>query len=322
MPTEFAPGLSFVSVDVETANRSRGSICSIGYAVVLDGRIVESGKWLCRPPEPVAEFDGFNVMLHGITPEMVAGEPYFAERLDTLLHKISGRPVVAHNAGFDLGALRTACSLSGLDWPTLDYGCSLVWARRLIDSISYSLPIVAAQLGVALDAHHDAEADAVAAAGVTIALARLANVGCIADLAATVQTRLGRLTALDWVGCCGVYSGGSGHPVPPGTNPDADPCHPLYGEVMVFTGGLATMPRKEAFARAAHVGAVVHSGVTKDTTRLVIGDGFAGTSPDEFYTGKAAKAVRWREKGKPIEVLTEPEFLSYVFEEATSGTRI
>lgn len=34
------PGLDFVAVDVETANRKRGSVCSIGLARVRDGVII------------------------------------------------------------------------------------------------------------------------------------------------------------------------------------------------------------------------------------------------------------------------------------------
>lgn len=37
-------GFDFVSLDVETANYSRGSVCSIGYAVVRDGARVEQGS--------------------------------------------------------------------------------------------------------------------------------------------------------------------------------------------------------------------------------------------------------------------------------------
>jgi DNA polymerase III subunit epsilon len=58
---------------VETANRHRGSICAVGLAVVEGGMIVRKENWLCRPPDAFDWFDGFNMFLHGITPEAVAG---------------------------------------------------------------------------------------------------------------------------------------------------------------------------------------------------------------------------------------------------------
>ena len=316
-------GLDFVSLDVETANYSRGSVCSIGYAVVRNGARVEQGQWLCRPPDEVNHFEGFNVHLHGITPAMVAGQPRFEDRLRDLLDRIADYPVVAHNASFDVGAIRTACYLSDIEWPTFDYGCSLMWSRRLLDLISYSLPFVADHLDVKLDAHHDAEADAIAAADVTLALAALHDAATIDELCSKAFTRLGRLTAVDWRGCRSLNKDGGGgtKATPVEVNQDADPYHPLFGQVIAFTGALASMRRQEAFGRVAQLGAVGCKSVTKNTTLLVIGDGFAGTTPDEFWTGKALDARRWRAKGKPIQVLTEPEFLSYIAESESSGTR-
>ena len=111
--------LNFVAVDVETANAQRGSICSFGLAVVEDGNVVRTENWLTRPPSQLDWFDGVNISLHGITPDMVADAPPFAERLAQVLEVVGDRPVIAHNAGFDVGAIRQGCDADGLDWPEL-----------------------------------------------------------------------------------------------------------------------------------------------------------------------------------------------------------
>ena len=49
-----------------------------------------------------------------------------------------------------MGALREACIAVGREWPTVDYACSLVTARRSLDLISYRLPMVAEECGVDL----------------------------------------------------------------------------------------------------------------------------------------------------------------------------
>ena len=90
-------GLDFVAFDVETANSRRGSICAIGAAVVRGGVVVSTHSWLTRPPAGLDHFDGFNVGLHGITPDIVADQPAFSERLDQLLELTGGLPLVAHN---------------------------------------------------------------------------------------------------------------------------------------------------------------------------------------------------------------------------------
>jgi DNA polymerase III epsilon subunit-like protein len=51
---------------------------------------------LIRPP--VFEFWGFNVALHGITPERCEHAPGWEESLAKVLDIAAGRPLVAHNA--------------------------------------------------------------------------------------------------------------------------------------------------------------------------------------------------------------------------------
>ena len=55
--------MNFVSVDVETANWDRSSICQIGWTVVRDGEIALSDAVLI---DPETYFDPFNVDIHGI----------------------------------------------------------------------------------------------------------------------------------------------------------------------------------------------------------------------------------------------------------------
>ncbi|GAA4005395.1 hypothetical protein GCM10022247_28420 [Allokutzneria multivorans] len=296
--------LDFVALDVETANARRGSICAIGLVVVENGSIAQRYSWLCRPPESIGHFDGFNVGLHGIRPEMVAGEPRFSERLDHALAIIGDRPVIMHNAGFDTCALRQACDAEGTSWPTLRYGCTLVWARRELDLVSYRLPFVAEALGVPLESHHDAAEDAEACARIFLAMADKRGSATVEEFGTTVGARLGELRSDSWRGC---VSGSSQGLVAPIVVTDAAVDHPLHGQVIVFTGALSRR-RQDAWDAVARLGATPEPGVTKRTTRLVIGGGFTGDSQDEFMTGKAAKALKLRQKGQPIEVLTEFEF--------------
>jgi len=95
---------------------------------------------------------------------------------------------------------------------------------------------------------------------------------------------------------------------PPDPNREADPEHPLFGKVLVFTGALS-MTRAEAWEWSASVGAVPQKGVTRRTDVLVVGDGFTGESIEDFASGKAKKAIDLRAKGQMIEVMTERDFI-------------
>jgi DNA polymerase-3 subunit epsilon len=323
-------GLAFIAVDFETANHHRASICAIGYAIVRDGEVIESGGHLVQPPEEINWFDGFNVSIHGITHEMVEGQPSLADGLKWLLNKAASLPVLAHNAAFDVGAIRDACTVLGHAWPTIDYACSLAMARRALDLPSYRLPIVCHELGIHLTDHHDAGADALAAAHVVRILAQRRQQHTLDGLLHDLGIIMGSLRPSMWEGCKSTYarvvgpdgtSQGEWRKAPPGANPDADPDHALFGQCIVFTGGLGIL-RREAWDRVAYLGAQVQTGVNKNTTMLVIGDGFRGNDPREFSTGKAAKAAVWRAKGHAIEVLTEQDLGMLLHDDRTSGVPV
>lgn len=109
------------------------------------------------------------------------------------------------------------------------------------------------------------------------------------------------------------------NPVP---NPDADPSHPLFGQTVVFTGGIG-MSRQAAKERAAAFGAQTASRVSAQTTMLVVGDGFeasdvlggtpAAATPALTHR-KTKDALRRRAAGQPVALVTEAEFLQMLDE--------
>lgn len=154
-------------VDVETANSSRGSICQIGIAAFTDGRMTTSWQSLVDPEE---DFGAFNVQLHGISPETVAGAPRWAEVLPEVERLLTGASVASHT-DFDRSAMALACAKSGL--PELRYGrwidtCRI--ARATWPELpNHKLPTLARIFGIGYKAH-DALEDA-RVAGQVLAMA-------------------------------------------------------------------------------------------------------------------------------------------------------
>lgn len=167
--------LDFTAIDFETANDYRGSPCSVGLVKVRSGVVVDQAHWLIRPPAKHDYFNRFNTLLHGISAETVRNSPRWHEVLPRLLSFTDGDPLVAHNAGFDLGVIRYACIADEIHWPTFDFLCTLVLSRRAFKLPSYRLPFVTAEAGAVLEHHHDAHDDALAAAQIAIALARIVH---------------------------------------------------------------------------------------------------------------------------------------------------
>lgn len=298
---------SFCAIDFETANSFRGSPCAVGLVKVVDGQVAGTRHELMRPPEGYDDFDPFNISLHGITPEMVEGEPRFSTRLPEILAFADGLPLVAHNAAFDMGVIRDACDASDLPWPTASYACTLVLSRTTWNLLSYSLPWVAEAAGFQFGHHHDPEADARAAAAVFLAIAANHRATTFAELAKATGARLGAMTADDWNGCHQTWSGEG---EVPSANPDANPDHPFYRREIAFTGALSSMTRAIAWERVAELGAQPAAGVTKHTSILVIGyQDSRKLRPGEPLSAKARKANDLRARGQRIEILPEVDFI-------------
>lgn len=157
--------------DVETPNRRNDRVCSIAIVQTdPSGLVVERRSWLVNPE---TNFDDVNIHIHGIAPVSVRGERTLPEIWDDELHSlISGTRLVAHNAKFDLCVLSKAFEAYGVQVSRPTYADTMEMARAALRDVpNVKLPTVCERLGVSLERHHKAEADADACRGVFWSLA-------------------------------------------------------------------------------------------------------------------------------------------------------
>jgi DNA polymerase-3 subunit epsilon len=324
-------GCDFTAVDFETANGFRGSACAVGMVRVRDAQVVETARWLIRPPEGFDHFDARNVQIHGIHPDDVKEAPRFAEVYPRIEAFLGDDVFVAHNAAFDTGVIQAGLQVSGRSVSALDSVCTVKLARKTYTLASYSLPFAAEAAGFRLEDHHDPLADALACAHIGIDVTERADTGSIMDAAMALGVEKGHLNS--WAPgepqCREVVDAvgwrAAGHTLPRQPGPpwptegknlepaaDADPSNPLFGETVVFTGDLG-IPRPEAKRRAAAVGARTADRVTRATTVLVVDDGFVAEDITAGrLTRKARHALALQEQGRPVEIVSEAEFLQRV----------
>jgi DNA polymerase-3 subunit epsilon len=160
--------LDFTAIDFETANGSPASACSVGLVKVRDGQVVDRIGWFIQPPAGHDHFVDWNVRIHGITPDMVVGAPSWIDQLVDLVAFTGDDILVAHNAGFDMGVIKTACGVTEIATPAYSYMCSLQVARKTYTLDSYRLPMAAMAAGFEDFSHHDAVADSEACAAIMI----------------------------------------------------------------------------------------------------------------------------------------------------------
>ncbi len=168
--------MNFVSLDFETANHSRVSICAAGMAVFEDGKLTETPYWLVRPPKGHGWFREDFIEIHDLTHLDVLDAPEFPAIAPEFLARLTRADIViAHNATFDIGHLRATLNHFGLPRPEFDYVCTCQLARRVWPELpSHSLNALAAHIGHQFN-HHHAQADAEAAGRVLLAMMKQVN---------------------------------------------------------------------------------------------------------------------------------------------------
>lgn len=313
-------GLDFVAIDFETANASRASACAVGLAVVEDGVVTAQDSWLIRPPTEPSAFDRRNIAIHGITAaECAARGISWVETAQRLGDLTAGRVAVAHNAQFDRSVWAAANAESGLDGSTAPFCCTLELSRRAfprldIPVLDYKLNTVSAALELPPFRHHDAGADALAAALIVIELAKRGRrdelvelwpsgpkppAGPRASRAATVLTGAGYRRQ--------VTRPTSG---PSLADPSISAPSSLIGQTVLLTGELAFARRDEAHTRIEAAGGRVAKSATRALTLLVIGAGAdVRTPPLTGATNKEKGVIEKLAQGQRIAVVGEPELL-------------
>ena len=163
---------SFACFDFETTGFSpkRDRVIEVAVVTVTHGTVGPSWTSLINPGDDV-ELGATHI--HGIKRDWIRSAPSFAEIAGTLFSLLDGKVLVAHNANFDLGFLRSEMSRAQLlakgtlfpHWDTMkaaDFAPSLPASRKLVD--------VAAAFGVEIANAHQALDDALAVAEIVAAV--------------------------------------------------------------------------------------------------------------------------------------------------------
>jgi len=175
--------MRIVSLDFETANQSRVSICAAGLAVFENGVLVESPYWLVRPPKGHGWFRPDFIEIHHLTHLDVLDAPEFPAIAPELLSRFTQADlVVAHIASFDMTCLRQTLEHFGLACPNFEYACTCQLARRVWPHLpNHRLDTLAAHVGHNFT-HHHAQSDAETAGRVLLAMIKHANVTTTREL--------------------------------------------------------------------------------------------------------------------------------------------
>lgn len=159
--------MDFCAIDFETATHERHSACELGICVVENSQIVSTKTWLIKPPS-FPYFNQRNIDVHGILPNDVKDSPTFDEIWYEVQEMMYGNLMIAHNASFDAGVLRSCLDYYGMFKPNLNYLCSIQVAKKSWNYLpKYGLKHLAEHHQIKFN-HHRAGDDAEACARIAL----------------------------------------------------------------------------------------------------------------------------------------------------------
>ncbi|WP_319457612.1 MULTISPECIES: DEDDh family exonuclease [unclassified Mycobacterium] len=153
------PGAGWAVVDVETTGFRPGQARIVSVAALAvgdDGNLEGSFSTLLDPG-----VDPGPTHVHGLTTEMLEGQPTFADIVGDLVDVLAGRTLVAHNVAFDYSFLAAEAELVSAELPIDTAMCTVELSRRLRLGVeNLRLETLAAHWGVTQMRPHDALDDA------------------------------------------------------------------------------------------------------------------------------------------------------------------
>ncbi len=302
---------TFNTIDVETANADRSSICQIGIVHVRNGEIIDKWQTLVNPG---VWFDHFNTKIHGIKDQDVMDSPIMPEIRDELRQRLRGSYLVSHT-NFDQIAFERAMNKYNLEQLQVKWVDSAKIARQVWPKLfdkKYKLNHIAESLGFNFK-HHDALEDARVCAD--IVLRALSESGSdISDWHEAPERRARRPGYQAYVKAQQEYSSREtdesrgkqilfNDRIP---SLKGNPGGFLFGENILFTGGF-TKPRSRVAKMSADAGCNVVKSVTKNLTMLVVGVQDIKVLRGHKKSSKHRKCEELNAMGREIAILSEDD---------------
>lgn len=297
----------FIAIDVETANRQQSSICQIGLACFDDGALAWHWSALV---DPEGAFEPFNIDIHGITPERIAGAAKWPAVVECIAGSLEGQTIVSHTR-FDQIALAAASRRYGLGLPDCRWIDSHAIARQLWPEMSrHRLRDLCETLGIELN-HHDALSDAMACGRIIVAGMQASGL--------TLEQLIGRQPpSRPWSRHSrSDQRRGRGYQRDHSASGATE--GPLRGQVVVFTGAFEGGKRPISETAAA-AGCDVDENFAKSrTTILVVGRRDPGDWGGAEKSSKHRRAEEALAEGYKIEIMSEDQFRN-LLQRAVTGT--
>ena len=152
--------MDYVVFDLETTGLSheRDAVVEIGAVRIRAGQVIaaETFHSLVNPQRPIPFYVS---RVHGLFDRDVKNAPTISQVLPQFLEFVGTHPVVAHNANFDVGFIRSAAQRHGVQWNPVQI-CTVQLSRQAFPGVKgHKLDDLASRLNLTFTSRHRSMGD-------------------------------------------------------------------------------------------------------------------------------------------------------------------
>lgn len=301
---------NYTVIDIETTGFDYNycDIIEISAIKIRNDLEIDRFTTLVQPPEYIVfddnenehkEYvDSFVTELTGITNDMLESAPRPSEIVGDFYKFIENDILVGHNVNFDINFLYDLLESYGF-YLKNDFVDTLRISRKLFKEMKHHrLSDIAALYHISVDHAHRALEDC-----------KITN-SCYQRMKSDI---LSKYTEKEFEKLFHHHHSKPLNAKDICSNTEIfDESNPLFGKVVVFTGALSSMPRRNAMQIVANCGGTNANSVTRNTNFLVIGNEEFAASVKNGKTTKMKKAEDLILKGYDIQIVSEDVFLSTI----------
>lgn len=283
--------LDYVAIDFETANGNLTSACSIGLVGAKNDKVVLEEYYLINPCE---EFNDYNVLIHGITSDMVEDAPIFPEVWQKIKKYFMGTIIIAHNAMFDLNVLKALIDKYDLEKPNCKIACTLKISEKMWkeEVVNHKLNTISAYLGVKHN-HHNALSDSYICHEIVKRTIRCLNVSTLGEAMERLGLVFGKYDNDKFYLSKSRYKKYNTNAID----------NPFKGKIVAYLGKPKSMTKKEASEVLSIKGAILSRALDKSLDYCII---FSDAPKDKI------NALANINANNTIKVINESQFLELI----------
>lgn len=289
--------LTFVAFDLETTSQypDRAQIAEIAAIRFNDG--VPDGDTFQTLVFVDGGMPSGAAAVNHISTEMLADAPHMRDAMRMFTNYIGDDSMlVGHNIGtYDIPVMRRVSEQCGIQFNFKGQRDTLTFSKRIWPNLSsHSMDYLRKYLGIDSSGAHRALKDCMDEASLYIA-ERSAAIKEGVDLSQEPR-RPGNASRRRHV------ASRKPSEMRPEPGVSIDESNPLFGKSVCITGNLALGDREDVWQAVVNRGGTAKDNVIKKLDYLVIGD-----DPGHAQSSKLATALRYREKGHDIKLITEEQ---------------